>query len=160
MKAGEFGYLFDDKTKNKVVETVTNDAEGNISTLLNWHLTSWYLQLPIVEKRVPTCWRYSYCNSSCWWGKLMLLAYENDDKTFENIRSRRLQLLLKWQKVLTGRTLKADEFEFILKNDADGSEFQKWRTLLMTQWHSLQSNTPLVLTNTLSLKRAGKLLTV
>ncbi len=33
---------------------------------------------------------------------------------------RKLQLVLKWQNPLS-RTLKADEFEFVLKNDGDGS---------------------------------------
>ena len=60
-------------------------------------------------------------------GKLSAaVAYENDDKTFENTYApKKTSAPIEVTKALSGRTLKADEFEFVLKNDADGSEVQK-----------------------------------
>ena len=55
-----------------------------------------------------------------------IVTYENDDKTFENTYTpKKTSTPIEVTKVLTGRTLKDDEFEFILKNDADASEVQK-----------------------------------
>lgn len=54
------------------------------------------------------------------------MSYESDDKTFENTyAAEKTSASLEVTKKLTGRELKADEFEFVLKNDADGSELQK-----------------------------------
>ena len=137
MKAGEFEFdLFDDKT-NKVVETVTNDAEGNISFAeLTFDKAGTY-NYHIVEKKANTTEKgvtydanpvsVTVSVTADAEGKLTAaVAYENDDKTFENTYApEKTSAPIEVTKVLTGRTLKADEFEFILKNDADGSEVQK-----------------------------------
>ena len=137
MKAGEFEFdLFDDKT-NKVVETVTNDAEGNINFAeLTFDKAGTY-NYHIVEKKANTTEKgvtydanpvgVTVTVTADADGKLTAaVAYENDDKTFENTYApKKTSAPIEVTKVLTGRTLKADEFEFILKNDADGSEVQK-----------------------------------
>ena len=137
MKAGEFEFdLFNDKT-NKVVETVTNDAEGNINFAeLTFDKAGTY-NYHIVEKKANTTEKgvtydanpvgVTVTVTADAEGKLSAaVAYENDDKTFENTyAAERTPATLEVTKVLTGRTLKADEFEFVLKNDADGSEVQK-----------------------------------
>ena len=137
MKAGEFEFdLFNDKT-NKVVETVTNDAEGNINFVeLTFDKAGTY-NYHIVEKKANTTEKgvtydanpvsVTVSVTADAEGKLTAaVAYENDDKTFENTYApEKTSAPIEVTKVLTGRTLKADEFEFILKNDADGSEVQK-----------------------------------
>ena len=137
MKAGEFKFdLFDDKT-NKVVETVTNDADGNINFAeLTFDKAGTY-NYHIVEKKANTTEKgvtydanpvgVTVTVTADAEGKLSAaVAYENDDKTFENTyAAERTPATLEVTKVLTGRTLKADEFEFVLKNDTDGSEVQK-----------------------------------
>ena len=137
MKAGEFEFdLFDDKT-NKVVETVTNDAEGNINFAeLTFDKAGTY-NYHIVEKKANTTEKgvtydanpvgVTVTVTADAEGKLSAaVAYENDDKTFENTYApEKTSAPIEVTKVLTGRTLKADEFEFVLKNDADGSELQK-----------------------------------
>jgi len=137
MKAGEFEFdLFDDKT-NKVVETVTNDAEGNINFAeLTFDKAGTY-NYHIVEKKANTTEKgvtydanpvgVTVTVTADAEGKLSAaVAYENDDKTFENTyAAEKTSAPIEVTKVLTGRTLKADEFEFVLKNDADGSEVQK-----------------------------------
>ena len=137
MKAGEFEFdLFDDKT-NKVVETVTNDAEGNISFAeLTFDKAGTY-NYHIVEKKANTTEKgvtydanpvgVTVTVTADAEGKLSAAAaYENDDKTFENTYAvEKTSAPIKVTKALSGRTLKADEFEFVLKNDADGSEVQK-----------------------------------
>ena len=137
MKAGEFEFdLFDDKT-NKVVETVTNDAEGNINFAeLTFDKAGTY-NYHIVEKKANTTEKgvtydanpvgVTVTVTADAEGKLSAaVAYENDDKTFENTYApKKTSAPIEVTKVLTGRTLKADEFEFVLKNDADGSEVQK-----------------------------------
>ena len=137
MKAGEFEFdLFNDKT-NKVVETVTNDADGNINFAeLTFDKAGTY-NYHIVEKKANTTEKgvtydanpvgVTVTVTADAEGKLSAaVAYENDDKTFENTyAAERTPATLEVTKVLTGRTLKADEFEFVLKNDADGSEVQK-----------------------------------
>ena len=137
MKAGEFEFdLFNDKT-NKVVETVTNDAEGNINFAeLTFDKAGTY-NYHIVEKKANTTEKgvtydanpvgVTVTVTADAKGKLSAaVAYENDDKTFENTYApEKTPATLEVTKVLTGRTLKADEFEFVLKNDADGSEVQK-----------------------------------
>ena len=137
MKAGEFEFdLFNDKT-NKVVETVTNDAEGNINFAeLTFDKAGTY-NYHIVEKKANTTEKgvtydanpvgVTVTVTADAEGKLSAaVAYENDDKTFENTYApEKTSAPIEVTKVLTGRTLKADEFEFVLKNDADGSEVQK-----------------------------------
>ena len=138
MKAGEFKFdLFDDKT-NKVVETVTNDADGNINFAeLTFDKAGTY-NYHIVEKKANTTEKgVTYdanpvevkvtVTTDATTGKLVAaVSYENDDKTFENTYApKKTSAPIEVTKVLTGRTLKADEFEFVLKNDADGSEVQK-----------------------------------
>ena len=137
MKAGEFEFdLFDDKT-NKVVETVTNDAEGNISFAeLTFDKAGTY-NYHIVEKKANTTEKgvtydanpvgVTVTVTADAEGKLSAaVAYENDDKTFENTYAvEKTSAPIEVTKALSGRTLKADEFEFVLKNDADGSEVQK-----------------------------------
>ena len=137
MKAGEFEFdLFDDKT-NKVVETVTNDADGNINFAeLTFDKAGSY-KYHIVEKKANTTEKgvtydanpvgVTVTVTAGAEGKLSAaVAYENDDKTFENTYApKKTSAPIEVTKVLTGRTLKADEFEFVLKNDADGSEVQK-----------------------------------
>jgi len=137
MKAGEFEFdLFDDKT-NKVVETVTNDAEGNINFAeLTFDKAGTY-NYHIVEKKANTTEKgvtydanpvgVTVTVSADAEGKLSAaVAYENDDKTFENTyAAEKTSAPIEVTKALSGRTLKADEFEFVLKNDADGSEVQK-----------------------------------
>lgn len=137
MKAGEFEFdLFDDKT-NKVVETVTNDADGNINFAeLTFDKAGSY-KYHIVEKKANTTEKgvtydanpvgVTVTVTADAKGKLSAsVAYENDDKTFENTYApKKTSAPIEVTKVLTGRTLKADEFEFVLKNDADGSEVQK-----------------------------------
>ena len=137
MKAGEFEFdLFDDKT-NKVVETVTNDAEGNISFAeLTFDKAGTY-NYHIVEKKANTIEKgvtydanpvgVTVTVTADAEGKLSAaVAYENDDKTFENTYAvEKTSAPIEVTKALSGRTLKADEFEFVLKNDADGSEVQK-----------------------------------
>ena len=137
MKAGEFKFdLFDDKT-NKVVETVTNDADGNINFAeLTFDKAGTY-NYHIVEKKANTTEKgvtydanpvgVTVTVTADAEGKLSAaVAYENDDKTFENTyAAEKTPALIEVTKVLTGRALKADEFEFVLKNDADGSEVQK-----------------------------------
>ena len=137
MKAGEFEFdLFDDKT-NKVVETVTNDADGNINFAeLTFDKAGTY-NYHIVEKKANTTEKgvtydanpvgVTVTVTADAEGKLSAaVAYENDDKTFENTyAAQKTPALIEVTKALTGRALKADEFEFVLKNDADGSEVQK-----------------------------------
>ena len=137
MKAGEFEFdLFDDKT-NKVVETVTNDADGNINFAeLTFDKAGSY-KYHIVEKKANTTEKgvtydanpvgVTVTVTADAKGKLSAaVAYENDDKTFENTYApKKTSAPFEVTKVLTGRTLKADEFEFVLKNDTDGSEVQK-----------------------------------
>ena len=137
MKAGEFEFdLFDDKT-NKVVETVTNDAEGNINFAeLTFDKAGTY-NYHIVEKKANTTEKGVTYDANPVGVKVTVtadadgkltaaVAYENDDKTFENTYApKKTSAPIEVTKVLTGRTLKADEFEFVLKNDADGSEVQK-----------------------------------
>ncbi|EFM31133.1 Spy0128 family protein, partial [Streptococcus mitis] len=137
MKAGEFEFdLFNDKT-NKVVETVTNDADGNINFAeLTFDKAGSY-KYHIVEKKANTTEKgvtydanpvgVTVTVTADAEGKLSAaVAYENDDKTFENTyAAEKTSAPIEVTKVLTGRTLKADEFEFVLKNDADGSEVQK-----------------------------------
>ena len=137
MKAGEFEFdLFDDKT-NKVVETVTNDADGNINFAeLTFDKAGTY-NYHIVEKKANTTEKgvtydanpvgVTVTVTADAEGKLSAaVAYENDDKTFENTyAAEKTSAPIEVTKALTGRTLKADEFEFVLKNDADGSEVQK-----------------------------------
>ena len=137
MKAGEFEFdLFDNKT-NKVVETVTNDADGNINfSELTFDKAGTY-NYHIVEKKAnktekgvtydanPVGVTVTVTADSE--GKLAAaVSYESDDKTFENTyAAEKTSASLEVTKKLTGRELKADEFEFVLKNDADGSELQK-----------------------------------
>ncbi|MFM9318678.1 Cna B-type domain-containing protein [Streptococcus sp. ST16] len=137
MKAGEFEFdLFDDKT-DKVVETVTNDADGNINfSELTFDKAGTY-NYHIVEKKAnktekgvtydanPVGVTVTVTADSE--GKLTAaVSYESDDKTFENTyAAEKTSASLEVTKKLTGRELKADEFEFVLKNDADGSELQK-----------------------------------
>ena len=138
MKAGEFEFdLFDDKT-NKVVETVTNDQDGNIKFAeLSFDQEGEYTY-HIVEKKANTTEKgVTYdanpvevkvtVTTDATTGKLVAaVTYENDDKTFENTYvAEKTSASLEVTKKLTGRELKADEFEFVLKNDADGSELQK-----------------------------------
>ena len=137
MKAGEFEFdLFDDKT-GKVVETVTNDVDGNIIFAeLTFDKAGTY-NYHIVEKKANTTEKgvtydanpvgVTVTVSADAEGKLSAaVAYENDDKTFENTYApKKTSAPIEVTKALTGRTLKADEFEFVLKNDADGSEVQK-----------------------------------
>ena len=137
MKAGEFEFdLFDDKT-NKVVQTVTNDVEGNINFAeLTFDKAGTY-NYHIVEKKANTTEKgvtydanpvgVTVTVTADAEGKLSAaVTYENDDKTFENTyAAEKTPALIEVTKVLTGRTLKADEFEFVLKNDEDGSEVQK-----------------------------------
>ena len=137
MKAGEFEFdLFNDKT-NKVVETVTNDAEGNINFAeLTFDKAGTY-NYHIVEKKANTTEKgvtydanpvgVTVTVTADAEGKLSAaVAYENDDKTFENTyAAEKTSAPIEVTKALSGRTLKADEFEFVLKNDADGSEVQK-----------------------------------
>ena len=137
MKAGEFEFdLFDDKT-GKVVETVTNDADGNINFAeLTFDKAGTY-NYHIVEKKANTTEKgvtydanpvnVTVTVSADAEGKLSAaVAYENDDKTFENTyAAEKTSAPIEVTKALSGRTLKADEFEFVLKNDADGSELQK-----------------------------------
>ncbi|ORO54493.1 hypothetical protein B7721_08045 [Streptococcus oralis subsp. oralis] len=137
MKAGEFEFdLFDDKT-NKVVETVTNDAEGNINFAeLTFDKAGTY-NYHIVEKKANTTEKgvtydanpvgVTVTVTADAEGNLSAaVAYENDDKTFENTyAAEKTSAPIEVTKVLSGRTLKADEFEFVLKNDEDGSEVQK-----------------------------------
>jgi len=137
MKAGEFEFdLFDDKT-GKVVETVTNDADGNINFAeLTFDKAGTY-NYHIVEKKANTTEKgvtydanpvnVTVTVSADAEGNLSAaVAYENDDKTFENTyAAEKTSASLEVTKKLTGRELKADEFEFVLKNDADGSELQK-----------------------------------
>ncbi len=137
MKAGEFEFdLFNDKT-NKVVETVTNDADGNINFAeLTFDKAGTY-NYHIVEKKANTTEKgvtydanpvgVTVTVTADAEGKLSAaVAYENDDKTFENTyAAEKTSAPIEVTKVLTGRTLKADEFEFVLKNDTDGSEVQK-----------------------------------
>ena len=137
MKAGEFEFdLFDDKT-GKVVETVTNDVDGNIIFAeLTFDKAGTY-NYHIVEKKANTTEKgvtydanpvgVTVTVSADAEGKLSAaVAYENDDKTFENTYApKKTSAPIEVTKALSGRTLKADEFEFILKNDADGSEVQK-----------------------------------
>ncbi|EUB26910.1 pilin isopeptide linkage domain protein [Streptococcus sp. BS21] len=137
MKAGEFEFdLFDDKT-NKVVETVTNDQDGNIKfTELSFDQEGEYTY-HIVEKKANTTEKgvtydanpvgVTVTVTADSEGKLAAaVSYESDDKTFENTyAAEKTSASLEVTKKLTGRELKADEFEFVLKNDADGSELQK-----------------------------------
>ena len=137
MKAGEFEFdLFDDKT-GKVVETVTNDADGNINFAeLTFDKAGTY-NYHIVEKKANTTEKgvtydanpvgVTVTVSADAEGNLSAaVAYENDDKTFENTyAAEKTSAPIEVTKALSGRTLKADEFEFVLKNDADGSEVQK-----------------------------------
>ena len=137
MKAGEFEFdLFDDKT-GKVVETVTNDVDGNIIFAeLTFDKAGTY-NYHIVEKKANTTEKgvtydanpvgVTVTVSADAEGKLSAaVAYENDDKTFENTyAAEKTSAPIEVTKALSGRTLKADEFEFVLKNDADGSELQK-----------------------------------
>ena len=137
MKAGEFEFdLFDDKT-GKVVETVKNDVDGNIIFAeLTFDKAGTY-NYHIVEKKANTTEKgvtydanpvgVTVTVSADAEGKLSAaVAYENDDKTFENTYApKKTSASIEVTKALSGRTLKADEFEFVLKNDADGSEVQK-----------------------------------
>ena len=145
MKAGEFEFdLFDDKT-NKVVETVTNDQDGNIKFAeLSFDQEGEYTY-HIVEKKANTTEKgVTYdanpvevkvtVTTDATTGKLVAaVSYESDDKTFENTyAAEKTSASLEVTKKLTGRELKADEFEFTLtdqdgnvketvKNDKDGN---------------------------------------
>ena len=107
MKAGEFEFdLFNDKT-NKVVETVTNDADGNINFAeLTFDKAGTY-NYHIVEKKANTTEKgvtydanpvgVTVTVTADAEGKLSAaVAYENDDKTLKiHTLLRKLQLLLK-----------------------------------------------------------------
>ena len=145
MKAGEFEFdSFDDKT-NKVVETVTNDQDGNIKfTELSFDQEGEYTY-HIVEKKANTtekrwllydanpCWRYSHCNSRLWRELAAAVSYESDDKTFENTyAAEKTSASAPVTKRLTGREFKADDSEFVLKTSCrwfrtSKSEEHCWR---------------------------------
>ena len=116
MKAGEFEFdLFDDKT-GKVVETVTNDVDGNIifaeltfdkAGTYNYHIvekkrTQLKKVLPYDANPVGVTVTVSADAE----GKLSAaVAYENDDKTFENTYApKKTSAPIEVTKALSGRT--------------------------------------------------------
>ena len=138
LKAEEFEFTLFGPNGDTEVETVKNDKDGNVNfSELSFDQEGEYTY-HIVEKKANTTEKgVTYdpnpvevkvtVTTDATTGKLVAaVSYESDDKTFENTyAAEKTSASLEVTKKLTGRELKADEFEFVLKNDADGSELQK-----------------------------------
>ncbi|WP_247930961.1 Cna B-type domain-containing protein [Streptococcus oralis] len=138
LKEGEYEFTLIGPDGKTEVETVKNAADGSIKFAeLSFDAVGEYTYR-IVEKKAGTTDKgVTYdvnpvvanvkVTSETGTSKLKtVVTYENDDNTFENTYTpKKTSAPIEVTKVLTGRTLKADEFEFVLKNDADGSEVQK-----------------------------------
>ena len=137
LKGGEFEFALFEKNGTAPIQTTTNDAAGNIKFEdLEFNKADTY-HYTIVEKNAGTTDKgITYSNKTIEVtikvvdnGKGVLEAsiiYDNNDSTFENTyKADNAQAGFEVMKTLSGRELKADEFDFVLKNDADGSELQK-----------------------------------
>lgn len=137
LKGGEFEFALFEKNGTAPIQTTTNDAAGNIKFEdLEFNKADTY-HYTIVEKNAGTTDKgITYSNKTIEVtikvvdnGKEVLEAsiiYDNNDSTFENTyKADNAQAGFEVMKTLSGRELKADEFDFVLKNDADGSELQK-----------------------------------
>ena len=137
LKGGEFEFALFEKNGTAPIQITTNDAAGNIKFEdLEFNKADTY-HYTIVEKNAGTTDKgITYSNKTIEVtikvvdnGKGVLEAsiiYDNNDSTFENTyKADNAQAGFEVMKTLSGRELKADEFDFVLKNDADGSELQK-----------------------------------
>ena len=138
LKEGEFELTLYGPNDDTEIETVTNDKDGNVKfSELTFDKAGEYVY-HILEKKADTTEKGVTYDANPVEVKVTVTAdpdsgkltstvvYENDDKTIENTyAAEKTSAPIEVTKVLTGRTLKADEFEFVLKNDADGSEVQK-----------------------------------
>ena len=136
LKGGEFEFALLDGAGEEVATTV-NDAAGNIQFGELEFKTKGEFTYTIVEKNAGTTDKgITYSNKTIEVtikvvdngnGALeATVSYDNNDSTFENTyKADNAKAGLEVMKTLSGRELKADEFEFVLKNDADGSEVQK-----------------------------------
>ena len=136
LKGGEFVFSLINH-EGDPVEKTTNDADGNIKFEdLEFNKADTY-HYTIVEKNAGTTDKgITYSNKTIEVtikvvdngnGALeATVSYDNNDSTFENTyKADNAKAGLEVMKTLSGRELKADEFDFVLKNDADGSELQK-----------------------------------
>ncbi len=137
LQSGEFEFALFEKNGTAPIQTTTNDAAGNIKFEdLEFNKADTY-HYTIVEKNAGTTDKgITYSNKTIEVtikvvdnGKGALeatVSYDNNDSTFENTyKADNAKAGLEVMKTLSGRELKADEFDFVLKNDADGSELQK-----------------------------------
>ena len=137
LQGGEFEFALFEKNGTDPIQTTTNDATGNIKFEdLEFNEADTY-HYTIVEKNAGTTDKgITYSNKTIEVtikvvdnGKGALeatVSYDNNDSTFENTyKADNAKAGLEVMKTLSGRELKADEFDFVLKNDADGSELQK-----------------------------------
>ncbi|MCY7103171.1 Spy0128 family protein [Streptococcus oralis] len=137
LQGGEFEFALFEKNGTAPIQTTTNDAAGNIKFEdLEFNKADTY-HYTIVEKNAGTTDKgITYSNKTIEVtikvvdnGKGALeatVSYDNNDSTFENTyKADNAQAGFEVMKTLSGRELKADEFDFVLKNDADGSELQK-----------------------------------
>ena len=136
LKGGEFVFALLNH-EGDPVEKTTNDADGNIKFKdLEFEKAGTY-QYTIYEHKAGQIENgITYSNKTVevtievtddGHGALKAtVSYDNDERHFENTyKAANAKANLEVTKKLTGRELKADEFEFVLKNDADGSELQK-----------------------------------
>ena len=136
LKGGEFEFALLDGAGEEVATTV-NDAAGNIQFGELEFKTKGEFTYTIIERYAGTTDKgITYSNKTIEVtikvvddGKGVLEAsviYDNNDSTFENTyKADNAQAGFEVMKTLSGRELKADEFDFVLKNDAAGSELQK-----------------------------------
>ena len=137
LQGGEFEFALFEKNGTDPIQTTTNDATGNIKFEdLEFNKADTY-HYTIVEKNAGTTDKgITYSNKTIEVtikvvdngnGALeATVSYDNNDSTFENTyKADNAKAGLEVMKTLSGRELKADEFDFVLKNDADGSELQK-----------------------------------
>ncbi|MGT2736146.1 Spy0128 family protein [Streptococcus orisratti] len=135
LKAGEFEFTLSKDGKD--IQTVKNDADGNITFDKLTFDTAGTYNYTITEKNAGTADEKGVTYDSQpvevtvevtadATGKLTsTVSYANNDNTFENIyKPTPTNAGFAVTKKLTGRELKAGEFEFVLKGE-DGSELQK-----------------------------------
>ena len=134
LKAGEFEFVLKDKA-GKTVETVKNTADGQVNfRALEFTKTGTYVYT--ISETKGNLGGISYDTHQVTAtievtddgsGQLKAkTSYKDNNQTFNNTyTTKKTSASLEVTKALLGRTLKADEFEFVLKNDEDGSEVQK-----------------------------------
>ena len=134
LKAGEFEFVLKDKA-GKTVEMVKNTADGQVNfRALEFTKTGTYVYT--ISETKGNLGGISYDTHQVTAtievtddgsGQLKAkTSYKDNNQTFNNTyTTKKTSASLEVTKALLGRTLKADEFEFVLKNDEDGSEVQK-----------------------------------